>query len=84
MQITIDNLPDFADDIQKNIFQSRILNAVNDMLSEKYKGMSRANLSNGEKMETKPVDSSKNADEEKKYCTVGIKRTEIHTRPSYP
>jgi len=37
MNVTLSNIPDFADETEKTIFLSRVSNAVNDVLSEKYK-----------------------------------------------
>jgi hypothetical protein len=37
MELIIHNIPDLADPIDKNIFCSRISNAVNDILSKNYK-----------------------------------------------
>jgi ATP-dependent 26S proteasome regulatory subunit len=36
MELTIGSLPDLSDETDKKIFHSRILNVVNDMLSERY------------------------------------------------
>jgi AAA+ superfamily predicted ATPase len=37
MQLTIDNFPDFTNESDKSIFNSRVVNAINDILLEKYK-----------------------------------------------
>jgi len=37
MELTLSNIPNFGDDADKTIFCSRISNAVNEILSEKYK-----------------------------------------------
>jgi ATP-dependent 26S proteasome regulatory subunit len=67
MELTIGNLPDLSEEVDKGILRSRILNAVNDMLSERY-GIKKpcSNIIGKEISKNEPVQKDDDAETESK------------------